>query len=112
MLSRIIAIFTAPVDARSLRQYLRPRGPYDHLPDPFWDRLSRHPRRAILRYADWCRDRALLVDLDSLLRWEKAEAMERLEARRTLMNPKPLATVTDDRRVHRRRASDRMEGDL
>ena len=76
MLSRIIAIFTAPVDARALRQYLQPRGPYDHLPDPFWDRLSRHPRRAILRYADWCRDRALRVDLDSGQAWAEPLAAE------------------------------------
>lgn len=116
MLQRIIAIFTTPVDPRSLREYLAPRRPrrrrtdyYESLPDVFFDRLATHNHRAVIRYSEWLHANAMLPGLDSLARWERAEAFERMEVRR-LLHAKPLASAGDDRRVHRRRVSDREDG--
>lgn len=113
MLQRIWTILLTPVDPRSLREYLAPPIPRrrrtdsnDHLSEEFWDRLLRHRRYEVQRYSDWLHARAMLPELNSLARWESEEVIERTEVRR-LLHAKPLASAGDDRRVHRRRASDR-----
>lgn len=104
MLQRILPILVTPVAPRPERRC----DPLAELPEDFWHRLARHPRHAIQRYSDWRYARAQLPGLDSLARWDRQQAAERLDARQALLNPKPLATVVDDRRVLRRRVTDRV----